>query len=53
MTEVIPDFDHYVVYDTSDPALIYIKAIVDSYDDIRVAKNTAVGAGLGAVVGMP
>ena len=32
---------------------MYMKSIVDSYDDIRVAKNTAVGAGLGAVVGMP
>jgi hypothetical protein len=53
LTKVIPNFDHYVVYDTSDTALMYIKAIVDSYDDIRVAKNTAVGAGLGAVVGMP
>lgn len=53
LTKVIPNFDHYVVYDTSDSALMYMKSIVDSYDDIRVAKNTAVGAGLGAVVGMP
>jgi hypothetical protein len=53
LTKVIPNFDHYVVYDTSDTALKYVKAIVDSYDDVRVARNTAVGTGIGAVFGAP
>lgn len=53
LTKVIPHFDHYVVYDTSDTALIFVKAVVESYDDVRVLRNIAVGAGIGAAVGMP
>jgi hypothetical protein len=53
LTKVIPNFDHYVVYDTSDIALVYIKGIIDSYDDGRVLKNVAVGTGLGAAFGVP
>lgn len=48
LTKVIPNFDHYVVYDTSDTALLYAKRIVESYDDGRVLRNIALGAGGGA-----
>jgi hypothetical protein len=50
LTKVIPNFDHYVVYDTSDTALVYMKRIVESYDDRRVLKNMALGAGGGAAL---
>lgn len=53
LTKVIPNFDHYVVYDTSDTALVFMKAVVESYDDGRVLRNVAVGTGIGAMVGMP
>jgi hypothetical protein len=53
LTKVIPNFDHYVVYDESDTALMFMKAVVESYDDGRVLRNVAVGTGLGAMVGMP
>lgn len=53
LTKVIPNFDHYVVYDTSDTALMFIKAVVESYDDGRVLRNVAVGTGIGAIIGMP
>jgi hypothetical protein len=53
LTKVIPNFDHYVIYDTSDTALVYLKAIVESYDDGRVLRNIAVGTGLGAMLGKP
>src|SRR5438105_3587061 len=50
---VLPSFDHYVVYDTSDAALPYLKQIVSSYDDDRVLKNTAVATAGGALLGVP
>jgi hypothetical protein len=53
LNKVVPSFDHYVIYDTSDTALVYVKAIVESYDDGRVLKNVAVGAGAGAMAGVP
>lgn len=53
LTKVIPNFDHYVVYDTSDNALMFMKAVVESYDDGRVLRNVAVGTGIGAMVGLP
>lgn len=53
LTKVLPNFDHYVVYDTSDVALMFMKAVVESYDDGRVLRNVAVGTGIGAMVGMP
>lgn len=50
LTKVIPNFDHYVIYDTSDVALKYVKSIVDSYDDGRVIRNAALGAAGGAAL---
>lgn len=50
LTKVIPNFDHYVVYDTSDTALVYMKRIVESYNDLRVLRNTALGATSGAAL---
>ncbi|MDQ1591604.1 MAG: hypothetical protein QOG71_2231 [Pyrinomonadaceae bacterium] len=47
---VIPSFDHYVVYDTSDVALVYVKRIIESYNDMRVLRNMAAGSGGGAML---
>jgi hypothetical protein len=50
ITMAIPAFDHYVVYDTSDVALVYVKSIIESYNDMRVLKNMAAGSGGGAIL---
>jgi hypothetical protein len=50
LKKVIPNFDHYVIYDESDVSLKYIKAIVDSYDDGRVWRNAAIGVSGGAAI---
>jgi hypothetical protein len=49
ITMALPSFDHYVVYDTVDEALPYIKRIVESYDDSRVLGNMAKAGGGGAL----
>lgn len=56
---VIPYLKHYVVFDTSDDWLGYIRRIIESYDDSHVLSTVlvtgftgaALGGGLGAAVG--
>jgi hypothetical protein len=50
---MLPSFDHYVVYHTSDAVLPYLKQIVESYDDNRVLKNAALATGGGYLLGFP
>jgi hypothetical protein len=50
ITIALPAFDHYVVYDTSDGALVYLKQIIESYNDMRVLGHIAAGSAGGAFV---
>ena len=50
ITVVIPQLRHYVLFDYQDPWLIYLKKIIDSYDDSNVLKAIAAGAGFGGAI---
>lgn len=46
---VIPHVRHYVCFSYTDEWLVYLRQIVNSYDDSNVLPAVAVGAGIGAV----
>lgn len=54
ISTVIPCLRHYVLFDTNDEWLGYLRQIIDSYDDSHVLPTTllasAIGAGLAAAV---
>lgn len=47
---VIPRLLHYVVFNTIDAHLAYIRRIIESYDDSHVLGALATGAGAGAAI---
>ena len=47
----IPHLSHYVIYDTTDPWMKYIRNIVNSYDDYPTLLLTLLGSALGALAG--
>jgi hypothetical protein len=49
-TVITPALTHYVVFDTTDPYLVYLKTIIESYDDSNVPKALMAGGGVGALL---
>jgi hypothetical protein len=46
----LPSFDHYIVYDTIDEIIPYVKSIIESYDDSKVLGNMVKGGSGGALL---
>lgn len=47
---VTPFLRHYVIFDTIDPWLVYIRRIIESYDDSHVLPTLLLTGGLGALL---
>lgn len=50
ITVVIPQLRHYVLFDYTDAWLIYLRKIINSYDDSNVLKAMVAGAGMGGAI---
>jgi hypothetical protein len=49
-TVITPALTHYVVFDIDDPYLIYLKSIIESYDDSHMPTALVAGGGAGALL---
>lgn len=47
---VTPYLRHYVIFDTSEPFFIYLRKIIDSYDDSNVLPTVLATGGIGAAL---
>jgi len=47
---VTPYLKHYVIFDTNDDCLGYIRRIIESYDDSHVLPTVAITGGIGALL---
>lgn len=49
-TVITPALTHYFVFDTNDSCFMYLRNIIESYDDSHVPKALAAGGGVGALL---
>jgi hypothetical protein len=53
LTVLIPHLHHHVCFETSDPWLAYVRAVVSSYDDSHVLPAISVGVATGVATENP